>query len=407
MNKMAQLHITLDTNLLHGLFTKDSKDEAFSKLLEAILNQVLLAQSSEQLGAEPYERTEDRIAYRNGFRDRELTTRIGAITLRVPRHRNGEFSTTMFKRYQRSEQALVLAMIEMVVNGVSTRKIENITEELCGKTFSKSTVSKLCENLDPYIKAFRNRPLEKHYPFVIVDAMYLKVREDGRVRSKGLLIATAVNENGTREVIGFNLNNSESETSWGEFFESLKNRGLSNVDLIVSDNHKGLVKAIRKHFQDATWQRCQTHFSRNVLDKAPKSQQPELKKYLKSIYNAINIDEARRFLKEILETFGTRAPKAMELLEEGFEDVMAVMSLPEKYRKRLRTTNSIERLNEEIRRRDRVIRIYPNEASVLRLLGAVLMEQDEKWSSGRKYLDMSDYYDFLKLEQSAKVSSAA
>jgi transposase-like protein len=407
MNKMAQLHITLDTNLLHGLFTKDSKDEAFSKLLEAILNQVLLAQSSEQLGAEPYERTEDRIAYRNGFRDRELTTRIGAITLRVPRHRNGEFSTTMFKRYQRSEQALVLAMIEMVINGVSTRKIENITEELCGKTFSKSTVSKLCENLDPYIKAFRHRPLEKHYPFVIVDAMYLKVREDGRVRSKGLLIATAVNENGNREVIGFKLNNSESETSWGEFFESLKHRGLSNVDLIVSDNHKGLVKAIRKHFQDATWQRCQTHFSRNVLDKAPKSQQPELKKYLKSIYNAINIDEARRFLKETLETFDTKAPKAMELLEEGFEDVIAVMSLPEKYRKRLRTTNSIERLNEEIRRRDRVIRIYPNEASVLRLLGAVLMEQDEKWSSGRKYLDMSDYYDFLKLEQSAKASSAA
>jgi transposase-like protein len=167
---MAQLNITLDTDLLHGLFTKDTKDEAFSKLLEAILNQVLLAQSSEQLGAEPYERSEDRTAYRNGFRDRDLTTRIGTITLRVPRHRNGDFSTTMFQRYQRSEQALVLAMIEMVINGVSTRKIENITEELCGKSFSKSTVSKLCEHLDPIVDAFRNRPLEKHYPFVIVDA---------------------------------------------------------------------------------------------------------------------------------------------------------------------------------------------------------------------------------------------
>ena len=404
---MAQLNITLDTELLHGLFTQDTKDDAFSKLLEAILNQVLLAQSSEQLGAQPYERSDDRTAYRNGFRDRDLTTRIGSITLRVPRHRNGDFSTTMFQRYQRSEQALVLAMIEMVINGVSTRKIENITEQLCGKTFSKSTVSKLCEHLDPIVAAFRNRPLEKHYPFIIVDAMYIKVREDGRVRSKGLLIAIAVNEDGHREVIGFQLSDSESETSWGDFFSDLKQRGLSDVDFVVSDNHKGLVKAIKKHFQGATWQRCQTHFSRNVLDKAPKKQQPELKIYLRSIYQAKDILEARRLLSETLEYFEESAPKAMIILEEGFEDVMAVMNLPEKYRKKLRTSNSIERLNEEVRRRDRVIRIYPNEASVIRLLGSVLMEQDEKWSAGRKYFDMEEYYQSINDQQSAKDQSAA
>ncbi|MDX9888349.1 MAG: IS256 family transposase [Anaerovoracaceae bacterium] len=403
---MAQLNITLETELLHGLFTKDSKDEAFSRLLEAILNQVLVAQSSEQLGAMPYERSEDRTAYRNGFRDRDLTTRIGSITLRIPRHRNGEFSTTMFNRYQRSEQALVLAMIEMVINGVSTRKIENITEELCGKSFSKSTVSKLCEHLDPIVAAFRNRPLEKHYPFVIVDAMYIKVREDGRVCSKGLLIATAVNEEGNREVIGFQLNNSESETSWGDFFSNLKTRGLTDVDLMVSDNHKGLVKAIKKHFQGTTWQRCQTHFSRNILDKTPNKQQPALKTYLQSIYQARDIDEARRLLSETLEAFESLAPKAMLTLEEGFEDVMAVMNLPEKYRKRLRTTNSIERLNQEVRRRDRVIRIYPNEASVIRLLGSVLIEQDEKWSS-RKYLNMDEYYQFINDQQSVKKEAAA
>jgi putative transposase len=403
---MAQLNITLDTELLHGLFTKDSKDEAFSRLLEAILNQVLVAQSSEQLGAMPYERSEDRTAYRNGFRDRDLTTRIGSITLRIPRHRNGEFSTTMFNRYQRSEQALVLAMIEMVVNGVSTRKIENITEELCGKSFSKSTVSKLCEHLDPIVLAFRNRPLEKHYPFVIVDAMYIKVREDGRVCSKGLLIATGVNEEGNREIIGFQLSNSESETSWGDFFNGLKSRGLTDVDLMVSDNHKGLVKAIKKHFQGTTWQRCQTHFSRNILDKTPKKQQPALKPYLQSIYQARNIDEARRLLSETLKAFEVLAPKAMETLEEGFEDVMAVMNLPEKYRKRLRTTNSIERLNQEVRRRDRVIRIYPNEASVIRLLGSVLIEQDEKWSS-RKYLNMDEYYQFINDQQLVKKEVAA
>ena len=379
---------------MHGLFTKDTKDEAFSKLLEAILNQVLLAQSTEQLGTEPYERSEGRTAYRNGFRDRDLTTRIGTITLKVPRHRNADFSTTMFKRYQRSEQALVLAMIEMVINGVSTRKIENITEELCGKSFSKSTVSKLCEHLDPVVASFRNRPLEKHYPFVIVDAMYIKVREDGRVRSKGLLIATAVNENGNREVIGFQVNDSESESSWGEFFCNLKQRGLSDVDLVVSDNHKGLIKAIKKHFQGATWQRCQTHFSKNVLDKAPKKHQTKLKNYLRSIYEANDMEDARNILKIVMNKFEEIAPKSMQVLEEGFEDVMAVMGLPEKYRKRLRTSNSIERLNEELRRRDRVIRIYPNEDSVIRLMGAVLMEQDEKWAS-RKYLDMDEYHDYI------------
>lgn len=404
---MAQLNITLDTELLHGLFTKDSRDDAFSKLLEAILNQVLVAQSAEQLGAQPYERCEERTAYRNGFRERELTTRIGGITLRVPRHRNGEFSTTMFQRYQRSEQALMLAMIEMVINGVSTRKIENITEELCGQSFSKSTVSKLCENLDPIVEEFRQRPLEKHYPFVIVDAMYIKVREDNRVRSKGLLIATAVNENGNREVIGFQISDTESETSWGDFFNELKQRGLSDVDLIVSDNHKGLVNAIKKHFQGSSWQRCQTHFSRNILDKAPKNQQPELKRCLNRLYNAASIDEARCLLKETLTNFESKAPKAMALLEEGFDDVMSVMDLPEKYRKRLRTTNSIERLNEEIRRRDRVIRIYPNERSVIRLLGALLMEQDEKWSSGRKYFDMEEYYEFINSRTSDHPSAAA
>ena len=390
---MAQFNITLESELLHGLFSKDGRDDAFSKLLETILNQVLLAQSAEQLGAGPYERTEDRTAYRNGFRERGLTTRVGTITLNVPRHRNGEFSTSMFERYQRSEQALVLAMIEMVINGVSTRKIEMVTEELCGKSFSKSTVSNLCQRLDPLVAAFRSRPLNKKYPFLVADAIYLKVREGGRVRSKGLLVAVGINEEGYREVLGFKMADSESETSWGEFFAELKDRGLDAVDLVTSDDHKGLVKAIRKHFQGAAWQRCQTHFSRNVLDKCPKKYQPELKQWLNRIYHAKDLEDARRMLRETLQTFEADAPKAMAILEAGFEDVMAVMSLPEKYRQRLRTSNGLERLNEEIRRRDRVIRIYPNEASAIRLIGALLIEQDERWTTGRKYLDMQAYYE--------------
>jgi transposase-like protein len=398
---MAQFNITLESELLHGLFSKDGRDDAFSKLLETILNQVLLAQSAEQLGAGPYERTEDRTAYRNGFRERGLTTRVGTITLNVPRHRNGEFSTTMFERYQRSEQALVLAMIEMVINGVSTRKIEMVTEELCGKSFSKSTVSNLCQRLDPLVAAFRSRPLNKKYPFLVADAIYLKVREGGRVRSKGLLVAVGINEEGYREVLGFKMADSESETSWGEFFAELKDRGLDAVDLVTSDDHKGLVKAIRKHFQGAAWQRCQTHFSRNVLDKCPKKYQPELKQWLNRIYHAKDLEDARRMLRETLQTLEADAPKAMAILESGFEDVMAVMSLPEKYRQRLRTSNGLERLNEEIRRRDRVIRIYPNEASAIRLIGALLIEQDERWTTGRKYLDMQACYEAQAIREGA------
>ena len=389
---MAQYNITITEELLHGLFLSNGRDEAFSKLLEEIFNQVLLSQSTEQIGAQPYERTEDRTAYRNGFRDRQLTTRVGALTLRVPRHRNGHFSTELFARYQRSEQALVLAMMEMVINGVSTRKVEQITEELCGKKFSKSTVSALCKNLDPMVEAFRTRPLKCHYPFLMVDAIYVKVRENGRIQSRGLLIAIAVNEEGHREIIGFQLANSESESSWGELFSSLKDRGLKNVDLVTSDDHKGLVNAIRRHFQGTSWQRCQTHFSRNMLDHTPKALQPEVKEELRRLYESVDLESARKVRDQIIKTYESKAPKATALLDEAFDDITAVLALPLKYRKRLRTTNGVERLNQEIRRRERVIRIFPNSASVIRLMGALLMEHDEKWQTGRKYFDMALYY---------------
>ena len=389
---MAQFNITITEELLHGLFLSNGKDEAFSKLLEEIFNQVLLAQSTEQLGAEPYERTEGRTAYRNGTRERQLTTRIGTLTLRIPRHRNGQFSTELFMRYQRSEQALVLAMMEMVINGVSTRKIESITEELCGKKFSKSTISTLCKNLDPMVNAFRTRPLKSHYPFLMVDAIYVKVRENKRIQSRGLLIAIGINEEGHREVVGFQLANSESENSWGEFFGSLKERGLKDVRVVTSDDHKGLVNAVRKHFQGASWQRCQTHFSRNMLDHAPKALQPEIKEDLGRLYESVDLESARKVRDQIITKYEARAPKATSLLDEAFDDITAVLALPFRYRKRLRTTNGVERLNEEIRRRERVIRIFPNEASVIRLMGALLMEQDEKWQTGRKYFDMELYY---------------
>jgi transposase-like protein len=218
---MAQYQITLDSALFHQLFLGSSRDEAVATLLESILNQVLKAQATEQLNAENYERTEDRKDYRNGTYTRTLTTRVGSLTLHVPRFRNGKFSTELFSRYQRSEQTLVLALMEMVVNGVSTRKVSQITEELCGTEFSKSTVSDLCKQLDPIITAWNNRPLQGEYPFVLVDALYIKVRENGRVCSRGVMVANGINLEGRREMLGMMIGDTESEASWGEFLNRL------------------------------------------------------------------------------------------------------------------------------------------------------------------------------------------
>jgi transposase-like protein len=394
---MAQYNITIDSEILHHLFLKETKDEGMAKFLESILNQILQAQAAEQIKAEPYERTEERQDYRNGYYPRNLVTRVGTLTLRVPRLRNGKLTTDIFHRYQRSEQALLLALMEMVVNGVSTRKIEEITYELCGAEFSKSTISELCKNLDPIVTAWNSRSLrEKSYPFIIVDAMVIKVREDGRVRQRGVLIAVGINEDGYREVLGLMVGDSESEESWSEFFSWLKQRGLHGVDIIVSDHHKGLIKAIRQYFQGATWQRCQTHFMRNILDKAPKALQKEIHAKVRAILDAPDTKTARMLLNQVLDEYRPKATKAMDVLEEGFEDAIAVLELPERYRKKLRTTNCLERLNEEIRRRERIIRIFPNRESAVRLIGALLMEQDEKWASGKKYLDMDEYFEWQK-----------
>ncbi len=388
---MAQVNLTLDSEILKGLFTAEGRDEAFAGLMSVLLNQTLSAQASEQIGAGPYERSDDRCTYRNGYRERELYTRVGKLRLMVPRLRNGEFSTDLFQRYQRSEQALLLAMMEMVIQGVSTRKVSAITEELCGTSFSKSTVSALCAALDPAVEAFRNRELGKRYPFVMVDATFTKVRNGDRVHSKGLMVALGVNEEGTREVLGFQCADTESEAEWTSFFNALKDRGLSEVDLVISDSHKGLVQAVRRCFQGAAWQRCQTHFSRNVLDVCPKKLRTEVHDALRSLYEADDYKTAVIIRERIAERFRETAPKAVEVLEEGFDDVTAVLSLPPSIRRRLRTTNGLERVNEELRRRERVIRIFPNEQSLHRLLGALLMEIHEEWQTGRMYLNMNEY----------------
>ena len=387
---MTQYQLTLDSETLQRLFTGDGQ---LGRLVEAILNQVLNAQVAEQLQAAPYERSEQRQGYRNGYKPRHLTTRVGTLTLLVPQVRDGQFSTELFARYQRSEQALVLTLMEMVVNGVSTRKVARITEELCGTAFAKSTVSDLCKALDPLVTNWNERDLSaQHFPFVLVDALVVKVREEGRVRAVSALVATGVNAQGYREVLGLQVGDSESERTWQDFFPWLKGRGLSGVDLVVSDHHGGLVKAVQVQFQGATWQRCQTHLSANIADATPKALQEEVHARLRPIFTAPDATTARILLAGFVADYQAKAPAAVATLERGFDDAIAVLALPAPYRVRLRTTNGVERLNEEIRRRERVIRIFPNRESVIRLLGALLLEQDEVWTTGKRYFDMTAYW---------------
>ena len=394
---MAGYDVNVGRELLPGLL---NGEDGLAKLAEAVLNQILEAQVSESLGAERHERSEERQGYRNGYRARTLYTRVGPVTLQVPQTREGCFSTEIFKRYQRSEQAFVLALMEMVVNGVSTRKVSAITEELCGASFSKSTVSALCTGLDARVRAFNERRLDAAYPFILVDALFIKSRDDDRVVLRAALVVTGVRSDGFREILGLRIGNTESFATWDETFRWLKGRGLTGVAYVISDQHGGLTEAIGQHFHDATWQRCQVHLMRNILGHCQSRYRAEVALGAKRIFQAADLAEARRRLIEFSEQFAKTAAKAVACLEAGFDDAMAVMALPEKYRKRLRTTNMQERLNEEIRRRERVIRIFPNDESALRLIGALLAEQNEVWQE-RCYLNMNEFADWVAAKNSA------
>lgn len=389
---MTQYDIKLDGDELVGILSNNVK---FSGLIESMLNQVMDAQMSEHLGAEAYERSDDRSGYRNGYRIRKLATRVGHLILRVPQTRDGSFSTEIFKRYQRSEQAFVLGLMEMYLSGVSTRKVTKITEELCGVSFSKSTVSALTVELDARVKAFKERKLDiNRYPFLIVDAIVIDVRVDETVRSMSLLIAHGVNADGKREILGLRLGDSESEITWSELFKDLKGRGLKGVDLVVSDDHAGLVQALKKQFQGAAWQRCQVHFMRNVLGHAPHKYRKEIAEQLKTILYAHEKNTAKKLANEFIDQYEAKTKKAVNCFQEGFEAATTVLDYPSEYRRRLRTSNMAERVNEEIRRRQRVVRIFPNENSAIRLIGALLADWHDEWLSGKKYLDMDNYWEW-------------
>ncbi len=386
---MAQVNITLNHEELVALLGGD-REEAFKHLVEKILNEALLAESTTQLGAEKYERSDNRTDQRNGTRERELTTKIGTIVLEVPRHRLSPFHTTLFETYQRSETALLNTMAEMVIMGVSTRKVSNVIEMICGKEYSKSTISEVCKRLDPEIKEFQNHDLSVHdYPFIMVDATYFKVRENHRVVSKALFIAVGLTTDGKKEVLYFNVYDGETNDTWLDFFSHLKANGLKDPLMLTSDAHKSIRYAAFKVFPNTPWQRCQFHFTKNILDAAPNSQRPGLEIELRQMFLAKTLTAARKKRDDILSDYSDVAPKAMELLDNGFEDAMTVYMLPENTWRHLRTSNTIERLNRELKRRSDVIQIFPNEASLLRLMGSVLIDQNDillmkRTSFGRK-----------------------
>lgn len=374
---MAQLNITLDQEEILSLLNSNSS-EVFKKLLQESLNAVLKAESTEQLKAEPYERTKERTDSRNGSRERSLCTRIGTILLTVPRHRNEPFKTMVFDNYCRSEAALIAAMAEMVVNGVSTRKVSRVVEQLCGKSISKSSVSELCKELDKSVREFQDRQLKNSYPFVIVDATYFKVRVNHRIVSKAFMVAIAMTDEGRREVLGFDIYDRESKETWQDFLLTLRSRGLRDVKMIISDAHEGILYGISRVFPDTPWQRCQYHFTKNIIEKAPKKYQEGLRSELQTMFNSADLEEAGKKRDQILADYTDIAPKAMECLELGFEGAMTVMLVPPFFRKFIRTSNYIERINRELKRRSTAIGVFPNEESVVRLMGSVLIEYHER-----------------------------
>ena len=399
---MAQLNITLNQDEILQLLLVD-REEAFRKLLQRTLNDILKVESQEQLQAAPYERSDSRLDSRNGLRDRELKTRIGRITLAVPRHRNVPFKTLIFDNYSRSEAALVTAMAEMVVNGVSTRKVSRVIESLCGTSVSKSSVSEICKNLDKEVESFRNRPLEGRYPFLTVDATYFKVRENNRVISKALMIAYGTNKQGHREILGFAAYRNESKDTWQDFLKSLKKRGLKGVIMITSDGHEGIIHAISEVFPTVPWQRCQFHFSRNVVDKTPKKYQTGIRAELQEMFACNTLKETRNKKDQIIQEYQDVAETAMSCLDEGFESAMTAMILPLGMQRFFRTSNAVERLNKELKRRSQVIGIFPNEESLIRLMGSVLIEQNSLSQSGKVIFKKESYEALLTSDVQEKL----
>lgn len=376
--------------------------DALQQVLRRALHGLMELDIAQRTGAARYERNADRMDQRNGTRPpRRFDTRMGSIDLDIPRLRNSNYMPSFVEAHSRSERAVFALVQEAVINGVSNRKVVKLARALGITSLSKSQVSEITKELDEEARAFRERPLTGRYPYVYFDAVYEKMRVHCTVQSQACVIAYGVREDGVRELIGLDVVDTESYESWLTFMRSLRDRGLTGVQLVITDAHGGLVKAVGEVFAGAVWQRCKVHFSRNVVDHAPRALKKKLAGAIQTIFTQESKEEAQAAFLAVFEQYGKLCGKAMEILENGLEDALAFMSFPQEHWRKISSTNPIERINEEIRRRTRVIGIFPSVASALRLIGMLLLEQTECWHSDKRFMKAESMLSLYANENSA------
>lgn len=375
---------TLPAEFLQGLCEHGL--DALPQAITLLLNAAMQAEREKYLGAAPYERTPERRDYANGYKEKSITSRVGPLSVAVPQVRNGDFYPSSLEKGLRSERALKIAVAEMYVQGVSTRRVAAVVEKLCGVEISSTTVSRAAAELDGVLESWRTRPLG-YFPYVYLDARYESVRQNGKVEDAAVLIAVGVDEQGKRQVLGVSVAISEHEVHWRAFLQSLQQRGLSGVRLVVSDDHSGLKAARRAVFGGIPWQRCQFHLQQNAQAYVTKQEMKTVVAAdIRAIFAARDRDEADKLLKQAADKYERTMPKLATWMQTALPEGLTVLSFPEPHRRLLRTTNGVERVNKEIKRRTRVAGLFPNEASCLRLVSAILMEISEDWQTGKCYL---------------------
>jgi len=376
----------------------EADSDFLREAMEVISQMVIELEAENQIGASKHERSPARTNQRNGYRKRKWETRVGEVELAIPKLRRGSFYPSLLEPRKRSEKALLAVVQEAYINGVSTRKVDKLVKALGLSGIDKSKVSRINKELDLMVKQFRNRPLQALYPYVWLDAIALKVRENHRVISLSLVIGIGVDEQGERHLLGFKLGAGESEAFWLEFLRFLKKRGLQKVHLVISDAHVGLKAAIDQALTGAAWQRCTVHFMRNVLAQVARKDRKDVAEALKLIFAQPNRDSARAYLRYLANLMQSRFPKVAEMLLEAEEDILAYKTFPSEHQRSIHSTNPLERLNREVRRRTRVVGIFPDRPSVYRLAGTLLLETDEDWQAGRHYFSQDSMRKMLGKE---------
>ncbi len=379
--------MTEDRLPLAELLQKAGEGDFLRSVAEAVLQLLMEADAEGLIGAGRHERSPERLNYRNGYRDRTLDTRLGSLQLRIPKLRQGSYFPAFLEPRKVSERALVAVIQEAWIGGVSTRRVDDLVQAMGLSGIGKSTVSKLCKDIDERVNGFLDRPLEGEWPYLWLDATYLKVREGGRIVSVAAIIAVAVSTEGRREIVGLGLGPSEAETFWSAFLKGLLRRGLRGVKLVISDAHEGLKRAISKVL-GATWQRCRVHWMRNALAHVPKGQHTIVAAALRQAFLQPDQEAARQVWRQVADQLRPRWPKLAGLMDDSEHDVLAYMGFPAQHRTKLHSTNPLERLNKEVKRRADVVGIFPNEASITRLIGAVLLEANDEWQLQHRYMQL-------------------